>query len=110
MRKKEHAPRSTAKKRDERPQIESRDARERRHPGRRVVSCRIADLGTDPGCIAPGADIRKVGRRAVTEIAEAMAEAAALPDENLFAAARARTRRDDSAGKQTNADFPSHGA
>jgi hypothetical protein len=75
---------------------------------RRIVSSGIAYLGGDPGCIASGADIRQVGGAPAPELAEAVAVSAALPDEYFLAAARARTRRDDRAGKQTETDFSCH--
>ena len=108
MRKKEHEPRSAAEKCDERLQIEPGDAGERRHPGRWIVSCGIADLSSDPARIAPGADFRQVDRAYGPEFAEAMAVDATLPDEQLLAAVRARARPDDRAEKQTEDNCPSH--
>ena len=69
----------------------------------------VADLYADPGCIAPGTDVRKVRRAPDPEFAKAMADDAALPDEHLSAAARARPRCDDRTGKQAEADFSCHG-
>ena len=109
MLKKEQEPRSATEKGDKGAQIKPGDARKGQHPGRRVVSGGVADLDGDPGCIAPGADIRQVGRPPAAQLAEAMAVYAALPDEHLFAAARARPRRDDRCGKQTETDISCHG-
>jgi hypothetical protein len=108
MRKKEHVWRSTAEKGDERLKIEARDARERRHPGRDVVSRWIVDLSSDPVCIAQGADFREVRGAPAPEFAETMAIDAALPHEHLLAVARARGRCDDRTGDQAEAELPSH--
>lgn len=109
MRKKEQARGSAAEKRDERTQIEPPDARERRHARRRVMSCGIADLDAQPGGIAPGADIRQVGRAPAAEFAEAMAVAAAFAQEYLPASTRAGAGGDDGAGNQADAHLPFHG-
>ena len=109
MLKKEQEPRSAAEKGDKGAQIKPGDARKGQHPGRRVVSGGVAYLDGDPGCIAPGADIRQVGRPPAAQLAEAMAVYAALPDEHLFAAARARPRRDHRTGEQPEADSSCHG-
>ena len=106
MRKIEQAPRSAAEKGYERPQIEARDARKRRHSSRRVVGGRGADLDDDPRGVAPGTDLRQVRRAPTTEFAEAMTVDAALPDENLLAAVCARTRCDDRTREQAEEDHP----
>ena len=106
----EQEPRSAAEKGDEGSQFKPGDARERRHPGRRVVSSGVADLDGDPGCIAPGADLRQVGGAPVSDLAEAMAVYAALPDEHLLAAARARPGHNDCAGDEAASDYSCHGA
>ena len=100
---------SAAEKGDEGPQVVPRDARERRHPGRRVVSRGGAHLDGDPGGIASGTDLRELGRAPVPEFAETVAVAAALPDEDLPAAARARGRCGDRGGDEQEAGISLHG-